>query len=337
MGIYRFLLALNVVIFHLLDVPAIGPFAVFSFFVLSGFLMTLIMKETYGYSLSGLSKYAMNRFLRLFPSYWVLLLITILAIGLVGNSNSKAFHHAMFLPTTYSEWASNLSLIFWSQTPIEIVPRMAPATWALTIELFFYLIIGLGVSSSKVSTLTWVSVSVLYTIYFNLTSHIGLGYGTIWLASLPFSLGAMVYHFKNEISKLIEKLSIGNLLFIAYITNLFVASLSSNLLNENLSWKVSFLSSILNLLISAVLTVHLFNIDRSLSRRWNSILGNLSYPVYVFHWGGALIAAAIFNDFSRENSIIIFGFGLVITLIISYLVEYNVSNRIERLRRRIKN
>ena len=54
MGIYRFLLALNVVIFHLLDVPAIGPFAVFSFFVLSGFLMTLIMKETYGYSLSGL-------------------------------------------------------------------------------------------------------------------------------------------------------------------------------------------------------------------------------------------------------------------------------------------
>ena len=165
------------------------------------------MKETYGYSLSGLSKYAMNRFLRLFPSYWVLLLITILAIGLVGNSNSKAFHHAMFLPTTYSEWASNLSLIFWSQTPIEIVPRMAPATWALTIELFFYLIIGL-VSSSKVSTLTWVSVSVLYTIYFNLTSHIGLGYGTIWLASLPFSLGAMVYHFKNEISKLIEKLSI---------------------------------------------------------------------------------------------------------------------------------
>ena len=92
MGIYRFLLALNVVIFHLLGVPAIGPFAVFSFFVLSGFLMTLIMKETYGYSLSGLSKYAMNRFLRLFPSYWVLLLITILAIGLVGNSNSKAFH-----------------------------------------------------------------------------------------------------------------------------------------------------------------------------------------------------------------------------------------------------
>ncbi len=336
MGIYRFLLALNVVIFHLLGVPAIGPFAVFSFFVLSGFLMTLIMKETYGYSFSGVSKYAINRFLRLFPSYWVLLLITILTIALVGNTNSKAFHQAMFLPTNPSEWASNLSLIFWSQTPIEIIPRIAPATWALTIELFFYLIIGLGVSSSKISTITWASVSILYTIYFNLTSHIGLGYGTIWLASLPFSLGAMAYHFKNEISKLIEKLRLGNLLFIAYVTNLFVASLSSYLFSENLSWKVSFLASILNLMISAVLTVHLFNIDRTLSRTWNSVLGNLSYPVYVFHWGGALIAATIFNDFNRENSIIIFSFGLVITVIISYLVEYNVSKKIEKLRLRVK-
>lgn len=336
MGIYRFLLALNVVIFHLLGVPAIGPFAVFSFFVLSGFLMTLIMKETYGYSFLGVSKYAINRFLRLFPVYWVLLLITILTIALVGNTNSKAFHQAMFLPITPSEWASNLSLIFWSQTPIEVIPRIAPATWALTIELFFYLIIGLGVSSSKISTMTWVSVSILYTIYFNLTSHIGLGYGTIWLASLPFSLGAMAYHFKNEINKLIEKLRLGNLLFIAYVTNLFVASLSSYLFSENLSWKVSFLASILNLLISAMLTVHLFNIDRTLSRTWNSFLGNLSYPVYVFHWGGALIAATIFSDFNRENSIIIFIFGLVITVIISYLVEYNVSKKIEKLRLRIK-
>ena len=127
------------------------------------------------------------------------------------------------------------------------------------------------------------------------------------------------------------------MLFIAYVTNLLVASLSPYFFSENLAWKVSFLASILNLMISALLTVHLFNIDRTLSRTWNSALGNLSYPVYVFHWGGALIAATIFNDFNRENSIIIFSFGLVITLIISYLVEYNVSIKIEKLRLRIKN
>lgn len=47
------LLAFEVVVFHLLSVPIIGRYAVMSFFVLSGFLMTTIMHQTYGYTLKG--------------------------------------------------------------------------------------------------------------------------------------------------------------------------------------------------------------------------------------------------------------------------------------------
>jgi peptidoglycan/LPS O-acetylase OafA/YrhL len=336
MGIYRFLLALNVVIFHLLGVPAIGPYAVFSFFVLSGFLMTLVMKESYGYSISGFSKYALNRFLRLFPIYWILLFITLLSIIIIGDDNSKSFHQAMFLPKTISEWFGNLSLIFWSEKPIEVIPRIAPATWALTIELFFYLIIGLGISSTKASTILWFGLSLCYTIYFNLTVHIGLGYGTVWLASLPFSLGALAYHFREEIINTIRSLRETVLLFIVYVSNLLLASFSSVLFGEDISWKVGFLASVLNLAVSAFLTVYLFHIDKTLNRSWNTFLGNLSYPVYVFHWGGALIAAAVFDDFVKESRVLIFGLGLFITLIISCLAEYYLSKNIEKLRTRIK-
>ena len=336
MGIYRFLLALNVVIFHLLGVPAIGPYAVFSFFVLSGFLMTLVMKESYGYSISGFSKYALNRFLRLFPIYWLLLFITLLSIIIIGDDNSRSFHQAMFLPKTISEWFGNLSLIFWSEKPIEVIPRIAPATWALTIELFFYLIIGLGISSTKASTILWFGLSLCYTIYFNLTVHIGLGYGTVWLASLPFSLGALAYHFREEIIKTIRSLRVNVLLFIVYVSNLLLASFSSVLFGEDISWKVGFLASVLNLAVSAFLTVYLFHIDKTLNRSWNTFLGNLSYPVYVFHWGGALIAAAVFDDFVKESRVLIFGLGLFITLIISFLAEYYLSKNIEKLRTRIK-
>lgn len=336
MGIYRFLLALNVVIFHLLGVPAIGPYAVFSFFVLSGFLMTLVMKESYGYSISGFSKYALNRFLRLFPIYWILLFITLLSIIIIGDDNSKSFHQAMFLPKTISEWFGNLSLIFWSEKPIEVIPRIAPATWALTIELFFYLIIGLGISSTKASTILWFGLSLCYTIYFNLTVHIGLGYGTVWLASLPFSLGALAYHFREEIINAIRSLRETVLLFIVYVSNLLLASFSSVLFSEDISWKVGFLASVLNLAVSAFLTVYLFHIDKTLNRSWNTFLGNLSYPVYVFHWGGALIAAAVFDDFVKESRVLIFGLGLFITLIISCLAEYYLSKNIEKLRTRIK-
>lgn len=67
-GTYRTILALMVVFLHLGGVPRIGAYAVFGFYCLSGYLMTLIMQTTYGYSFQGVIKYGINRFLRNYPS-----------------------------------------------------------------------------------------------------------------------------------------------------------------------------------------------------------------------------------------------------------------------------
>ena len=69
-GIWRTLLAIEVVAYHILPLPLIGRYAVFSFFVLSGFLMTEIMQRAYGYTPGGSVRYLANRALRLLPSYW---------------------------------------------------------------------------------------------------------------------------------------------------------------------------------------------------------------------------------------------------------------------------
>lgn len=83
-GLYRTFLALWVVAAHLLVVQ-IGSYAVQAFFALSGYLMTYIMTKNYGYSVKGLRAFAMNRFLRLYPVYWALLLITTVAIMFIGS------------------------------------------------------------------------------------------------------------------------------------------------------------------------------------------------------------------------------------------------------------
>ena len=62
-GVYRAFLALMVVALHLGGLPVVGAYAVFGFYVLSGYLMTLIMQDRYGYTASGRSAYAVNRFL----------------------------------------------------------------------------------------------------------------------------------------------------------------------------------------------------------------------------------------------------------------------------------
>ena len=208
-GIYRFLLALNVVFFHILEIPNIGPFAVYSFFILSGFLMTAIMHKTYSYSPQGFKKYAVNRFLRLFPTYWGLVLVTLIFIAIVGQDFATAFHPKMAMPDTWYHWLANLTLVFPYVTPVDYPVRLAPATWALTIELFFYMLIGLGVSRTKKVTFAWLIASVALLIVNNVsTKQFGLGYGSIFTASFPFALGALLYHYKGQIKGMVMKVNL---------------------------------------------------------------------------------------------------------------------------------
>lgn len=111
-GAWRLMLAFEVVIFHLFMIPIIGPYAVISFFVLSGFLMTTIMQKTYGYTAKGMGVFALNRLLRLYPNLWFACLVTIGAILVFGATTMEAFHRGMTMPDNGWDWFQNLSLIF---------------------------------------------------------------------------------------------------------------------------------------------------------------------------------------------------------------------------------
>ena len=84
-GILRTVLAINVVLLHIFSVPVFGNYSVSFFFLLSGFLMTHICKETYGYTFIGFKLFWLNRFLRLYPIYYIIILITILALLVYPN------------------------------------------------------------------------------------------------------------------------------------------------------------------------------------------------------------------------------------------------------------
>ncbi|WXG52262.1 MAG: hypothetical protein RNU03_15995 [Candidatus Sedimenticola sp. (ex Thyasira tokunagai)] len=198
-GLYRTGLALWVMIFHLLDIPVIGPYAVFSFFALSGFLMTTIMHDTYGYNISGIKRYVINRFLRLYPMYWMVAVVSILAIMFVSKQYSINYKDVLYIPEAIISIIFNGIMIFPSLIPYDIGPRLSPPTWALSIEIFFYICIALGVSRTKEVTQTWVGLSAFYVV---LSYVIGLSgphrYASIFAASLPFSLGSLLFFYKKK-------------------------------------------------------------------------------------------------------------------------------------------
>ena len=77
MGILRILLAISVVLSHSSSIFRVsfvgGPLAVQAFFIISGFYMSLILNEKYIGVNNSYKLFISNRFLRLYPMYWVIL------------------------------------------------------------------------------------------------------------------------------------------------------------------------------------------------------------------------------------------------------------------------
>lgn len=197
-GSFRTILAMFVLIGHLHGPFELGTYAVFGFYVLSGYLMTFIMHETYHYDLGGRMKFLLNRFLRIFPPYWFAACLSIILL-LIFGSRITDFKSAIFLPGNIAEWSRNVFLVF----HFESMPRLSPATWALTVELFYYLAICVGISKNSKWTIIWFLGSVCYTLFLLWSgADWSQRYFTIPAASLPFSLGALIFHFKDQVHEI---------------------------------------------------------------------------------------------------------------------------------------
>ena len=292
-GLLRLLLASMVVFGHIFWVSDFGRFAVFSFYILSGYLMTYVMHVNYGYQIRGKYKFALNRALRLFPTYWAACLLTIiLAISFGPFSEGKL--QLMNIPQDFMSSITNLTMIFPHWMPNQIEPRLSPAAWALTVELFFYTLIALGISKTITRTYIWLLISLMFVF---ISYVIGLywhaRYFSIPAGSLPFALGALIYFIKDKPNKWIPQIFIKSpwLLFLCILAFSFVVSYSitkgiSLIIMEILFYFSLFFNFILILILAKGYPFH-----NKLNRKIDSKFGEYSYPFYLLHYQIAIIVS----------------------------------------------
>src|SRR4051794_25075595 len=169
MGIFRLLLALAVVILHAGTIN--GYFlltaaeAVQIFFVISGFYMALILNEKY-LGPGSFRLFISNRFLRIFPTYWCVLVIGLIAwlisAALTGDAGPlSVYRQVSNIPALILLHLGNLFLIgqdwvlflgidannplfvsksFWLLDQPLYKFQVIPPAWSLSIELCFYLV-----------------------------------------------------------------------------------------------------------------------------------------------------------------------------------------------------
>jgi peptidoglycan/LPS O-acetylase OafA/YrhL len=331
-GTYRILLALLVVADHYARVPLIGGYAVFGFFVLSGFLMTLIMQENYGYTMRGIGAYGLNRFLRIYPLYWVNCLIG-LAVLLLYPLDTTGINANFTVPDNALDWAKNIFLVIGFEAPGVILS----IAWALTVELFFYICIGLGLSRNRAITAIWFGSSVAYTLWLLASgASFDLRYHTIAAGSLPFSTGALIYHNRVKLLTALRPLSQSD-----YAPLTMFALI---LLNWLICWQTGTLRSwgfYINYLLCAAMIICLYDrrelkfVSRKFDRRW----GDLSYPIYLVHIPLAYAFLAFWKEINigiDKPGLMLFALSVIPLLLIGQLLAVGVEAQIEKLRTAVK-
>jgi peptidoglycan/LPS O-acetylase OafA/YrhL len=355
MGILRFILAITVVTVHSSAIFGFtfvgGQIAVQTFYIISGFYMSLILNEKYIGRNNSYALFISNRFLRLFPIYWTVLLLTIIYSVLVAISTKGQNAGQLTNYVTYSHIMSFKSLIFLGFTNIFLLFQDAvmfmglnvssgelffttnfanttpqlftflfiPQAWTIGIEISFYLIAPFLVRKKPIVIFSLIILSILLRLFLVKNNLKGdpWSYRFFPTELVFFLLGIISYHIYQIIRNINIKEIYPKILFAIIL----VFTLSYNFFQ--IPGKSYFYFFIFFICLPFVF---------KLTKKWkkDSYIGELSYPIYISH----ILVLICINAFKIP---IIGSLGLTVTfftILFSILLNELVAKRIESIRQK---
>jgi peptidoglycan/LPS O-acetylase OafA/YrhL len=316
LGTWRFFLAFLVAISHLWAGMIDGPaaYAVWGFFVLSGYLMTLVLTTRYGNTIGGLRQFAFNRLLRIYPSFLAagaLGIATILGLGCLGIDPS-GLNPQFMLPQGIGEWLSNLGMVpFLPQQGLPV-----PVAAALFVEVWAYALMPLFASGKSAAVL-----GLAVAFFANLQLGFGMptfiarycGFAT---GLMPFAVGAVVCHYRASLRR-----------FAHPTLSVAVWCLHGLYWLADVYWPWTY-----GLFVSVPLSAWVvLSLVGSNSGAADKFAGELSYPVYLLH---TTVAAWFLPQFGFRRSFMFFAAAFAATLIASWGMLRLIDTPVQRLKLR---
>jgi peptidoglycan/LPS O-acetylase OafA/YrhL len=279
LGTYRYVLAHMVVIAHLAYGVGMwtGVYAVFSFFVISGYLMAMVLDRSYAFDVRGITRFATNRALRIYPPYLLVLLLAV-GVALLDEGAARRLGNVR-LPRDPVEWLRNLG-IFTLQWEQKTTARLVPPSWSLDIELCFYLLMALGLGRGRRIVTAWLAASLAWTLSLVVSgAEFPLRYSHLAAASLPYAAGAALYYYRDPIQRRLSHPAHCGVAVTLYVVNAAV---------PNRIWPSEFMQGFyVSLCLTLYLVAALVSFDQRRLPGWlrsfDALLGNLSYPVFLCH------------------------------------------------------
>jgi peptidoglycan/LPS O-acetylase OafA/YrhL len=180
----------------------LGQQAVFAFYTLSGYLMTRVLNERYGFTPVGTLGFIVNRILRLWPGYLFVACITLVGLQYLPLGN---FNSAFRVPSTTFDALMNLTIVGqvgFDHAWLQGRPFLALTSWSLSIELVSYLLLALYFARSprRLMLLAVIGLAGITASSLACDGSAFYGpycfqnrYGVLQAGFAPFALGGLLY------------------------------------------------------------------------------------------------------------------------------------------------
>ncbi|RQT94799.1 acyltransferase [Burkholderia cepacia] len=314
LGALRTFLALIVMAAHLgrwTDLTA--TYAVSTFFVISGYLMTATLHRNYGFGSSGFFRFFLNRFLRLYPMYWIAAGMSVLLIALEPTL-AEAYHRNFLLPDSLRSWACLAMNWYWRPDfPLPGKPSVShvvPPAWALAVEFAMYVVLALGAARNIKTGVLCLLVGVLFHVA--MAHDVNERIYAIPAAALPYGIGICLYFaIKACRASVTTYASVAaTLLYAGFICALHFLPLDA-----------AGIPYYLNLAGFAVAFFFIASATEGRYFRWiDRNIGGLSYPIYLIHYQAAFAIQLLLS--TKAAGWTLFWFTLPLAVAFSAALEY---------------
>ena len=363
MGLIRLLLALSVVTAHSNAIFGCslvgGSIAVQAFFIISGFYMSVILNEKYVGKNGSFRLFITNRFLRIYPIYWTVMLCTIIFVlgiavtngvpkGQIIDNYSSIKNHpfpftylilnnllifgqdvAMFLGLNPESGTLFFTNHFQDSHPPVYSFLLVPQAWTLGLELTFYLLAPFILRKGVKTVVTLIILSFLLRL--TLYDCFQLKYDPWTVRFFPtelmfFLLGYLSYriYLILRVKKVPPYVGVFSLASCVVFTVLF-----NFLPAVSFRWFPFSVKEILYFSMIIVSIPILFNYLKN--NKLDSKIGELSYPVYIVH----LLVIGIVGGFGHKYSKAFLMTGAAYALasiIAAYFLNVAIALPIEKFR-----
>jgi len=350
-GLLRTLLALSVLLDHVWngerEILVGGRLAVQTFYLISGFLISYVLMATDTYRHDRL-KFYQNRFLRLYPAYAVVAVLTLAAHAALGTGFLQRLHNlpgdatAILLASTVLLFGQDWILFMGvhhdhlaltgsfrdSDVPL-YEALLVPQAWSLSVELTFYLVAPFLITSRR-----WMWVALLASLGLRAALIVtGIGRSDPWTYRFfpselaLFLIGALsqqmlLPRFQRLCARLpwLPGAGVGALLALSF--SHFQEPINPTLRDA--------------LFLAVAATVLPLAFIFQCRHKWDRLVGELSYPLYISHMLVILLFSGLGAGAGALHSTR--GWAAIVMASVAAAVALNVSIAapIKRVRRRLK-